>query len=289
EKSWDRLITNINIHNKDRVSTGGHRCFSNCQNSSNQVKHSDLDNTVRDKQDDREDAQNVQDRVRETESGGEAQHKEKVRLLQDIREDIMTVPNLLTTSRMLASPLLGGLVLYECYSWALGLFVLAGITDMLDGYIARNYKNQTSVLGTALDPLADKLLISILMVTLTMVELIPLPLAVLIVGRDVGLVAVGFYLRYISLPPPRTVSRYFDVRYPTAELHPSTISKINTAVQLSLVTLTLAAPVFNYVNHIGLQGLWYLTAATTFLSGVGYVFTRNSNVKILQAELKRKK
>ncbi|XP_067682470.1 cardiolipin synthase (CMP-forming)-like [Haliotis asinina] len=196
-------------------------------------------------------------------------------------ENIYTIPNLLTVGRMLSAPFLGYMVMSENFQWALGLFAFAGVSDLLDGYIARNFKNQNSILGSALDPMADKILVSVLVLTLTSVNLIPLPLTALIVGRDVALIAAAFYLRYITLPPPKTVSRYFDVTLVSAKLEPFLISKWNTAFQLSLVAFTLAAPVFNYVDHPLLQGLWYLTGSTTFISGALYVVYWRDSVKIL--------
>ncbi|XP_046352208.2 cardiolipin synthase (CMP-forming)-like isoform X1 [Haliotis rufescens] len=197
------------------------------------------------------------------------------------KENIYTIPNLLTVGRMLSAPFLGYMVMSENFEWALGLFAFAGVSDLLDGYIARNFKNQNSILGSALDPMADKILVSVLVLTLTSVNLIPLPLTALIVGRDVALIAAAFYLRYITLPPPKTLSRYFDVTLVSAKLEPFLISKWNTAFQLSLVAFTLAAPVFNYVDHPLLQGLWYLTGSTTFISGVLYVVYWRDSVKIL--------
>ncbi|XP_046579899.1 LOW QUALITY PROTEIN: cardiolipin synthase (CMP-forming)-like [Haliotis rubra] len=196
-------------------------------------------------------------------------------------ENIYTIPNLLTVGRMLSAPFLGYMVMSENFQWALGLFAFAGVSDLLDGYIARNFKNQNSILGSALDPMADKILVSVLVLTLTSVNLIPLPLTALIVGRDVALIAAAFYLRYITLPPPKTLSRYFDVTLVSAKLEPFLISKWNTAFQLSLVAFTLAAPVFNYVDHPLLQGLWYLTGSTTFISGALYVVYWRDSVKVL--------
>ncbi|KAL4239180.1 cardiolipin synthase [Mactra antiquata] len=198
------------------------------------------------------------------------------------KENVWTIPNLLTMSRIVMTPVIGYLVMLESYSVALGLFAFAGITDLLDGYIARNVKNQMSAFGTALDPLADKILITVLTVTLTLSHLIPVPLAVLIIGRDILLIASGFIIRFISLPPPKTIKRYFDVTMPTVNILPTALSKINTALQLSLVCVTLAAPVFNFVDHQLLQCLWYITGATTLGSGVDYVIRRKKCVQFLQ-------
>lgn len=201
---------------------------------------------------------------------------------KDEKENIYTVPNLLTGSRILLAPVLGYLVVEECFKAALGLFVLAGLTDLLDGFIARNFKNQMSAFGTALDPLADKILMMVLTVTLTTANLLPVPLTALIISRDMLLIATGFVIRYISLPPPKTLKRYFDITNPTAKLLPSVLSKLNTALQLSMVCLTLAAPVFGFINHPALQCLWYLTGATTASSGIDYVIKRKQSVKFLK-------
>lgn len=64
----------------------------------------------------------------------------------------------------------------------------------------------------------------------------------IILGRDVGLGIAAIYYRWISLPPPKTFSRYWDFSLPSAEVHPTTISKYNTFLQLALVGATTAAP-----------------------------------------------
>ncbi|XP_071833309.1 cardiolipin synthase (CMP-forming)-like isoform X1 [Apostichopus japonicus] len=202
--------------------------------------------------------------------------EENMAKMRDIKENIFTVPNILSTSRLLLSPLLGYLVVTEQYMLGTGLFIFTGATDLLDGYIARNFKNQKSVLGSIIDPLADKCLISVLTISLTVSNLIPVPLTALIVARDIGLVGAASYMRYKSLAPPITVSRYFDVSHATVQLKPTFVSKINTAVQLVLVGVTLPAPIFHYVDHISLQYLWYITAATTILSGLSYILSKNT-------------
>ncbi|BFZ07567.1 hypothetical protein BsWGS_10606 [Bradybaena similaris] len=198
------------------------------------------------------------------------------------REDVRTIPNLLTTMRMASAPLLAYLVVSESFGLACGLFIAAGITDMLDGYIARNFKNQTTALGMALDPLADKLLVSFLTVSLTSVGLIPVPMTALILSRDVVLIVGSFYIRYTTLSPPRTLSRYFDVSHVTVRLHPSRISKVNTFIQLSFVASSLASPVFGFVDHPLLQALMYLTATTTVLSGADYMLTWRQRLQIIK-------
>uniref|UniRef100_A0A8C5MX76 Cardiolipin synthase (CMP-forming) n=1 Tax=Leptobrachium leishanense TaxID=445787 RepID=A0A8C5MX76_9ANUR len=176
--------------------------------------------------------------------------------LQIQYENPWTIPNLLSMTRIGLSPVLGYLIVGEDFHIALGIFALAGVTDLLDGYIARNWANQKSALGSALDPLADKILISVLYVCLTYAGLIPVPLTVMIILRDIALIAAVFYVRYKTLPPPRTAGKYFNPCYATARLEPTFISKMNTAVQLILVAASLAAPVFNFVDSVYLQALW---------------------------------
>ncbi|CAD5114324.1 DgyrCDS3462 [Dimorphilus gyrociliatus] len=161
------------------------------------------------------------------------------------------------------TPILSYLILNGQLNTACGVFVLAGLTDLLDGYIARNVPGQKSAFGSFMDPLADKLLVSTMFISLTVVQLMPLPLTVIVFLRDITLIIAAFYVRYISLPPPRTFYRYFDATHATSELRPTLISKWNTALQLSTVALTLVSPVLGLQDNWLLPGLCWLTAGTT--------------------------
>ncbi|XP_043088168.1 cardiolipin synthase (CMP-forming) [Puntigrus tetrazona] len=200
---------------------------------------------------------------------------------KELYENPWTIPNYLCVARIVLSPVLGYLIMEQYFHVSLGLFVLAGATDLLDGYIARNWPNQKSALGSALDPLADKILISVLYVSLTYAQLIPAPLTALIISRDVALIAAVFYVRYKTVPPPVTLSKFFNPCYTTARLKPTLISKINTAVQLFLVAASLAAPVFHYTDSVLLQSLWYVTALTTAASGYSYYHYGKKTVEVL--------
>ncbi|KAL3286503.1 hypothetical protein HHI36_001008 [Cryptolaemus montrouzieri] len=129
-------------------------------------------------------------------------------------------------------------------------------------------------MGSFLDPMADKVLIGTLFLTLTYADLIPIALTAMIIGRDILLVTAGFIIRYRSLPHPKTLGRYFDVTHATVQLAPTFISKVNTGVQLALVGSTLAAPVFHYVGHPFLEYLWYVTGATTIAAGLSYIISK---------------
>ncbi|KAK4048385.1 hypothetical protein OIO90_005855 [Microbotryomycetes sp. JL221] len=111
-----------------------------------------------------------------------------------------------------------------------------------------------------------------MVVTLTMKSMLPLPLAVLIIGRDVALALSAFYFRYASLPPPKTFMRYWDFSIPSAEVKPTLVSKYNTALQLLLVGVTTVSPLLPFEIQTPLVCLQYIVAGTTIWSGASYVF-----------------
>ncbi|KAH7308237.1 CDP-alcohol phosphatidyltransferase-domain-containing protein [Stachybotrys elegans] len=196
-----------------------------------------------------------------------------------LHEDIYTIPNILTFTRLVAAPVVGYLVLHDQHAWAVGLFAYAGITDLLDGWIARRW-NRKTVVGTVIDPMADKALMTILTVCLAVKGALPLWVATIILGRDVGLGFAAIYYRWISLPPPKTFTRYWDFSLPSAEVRPTTISKYNTFLQLGLVGLTTAAPLVGVDMTSTLTTMQYVVAATTIWSGASYIYSKDA-VKIL--------
>ncbi|KAI6116813.1 CDP-alcohol phosphatidyltransferase-domain-containing protein [Pisolithus croceorrhizus] len=172
-------------------------------------------------------------------------------------QDIYTVPNLLTMSRILACPVLGWSILQDNFYLATGLLVYAGLSDLVDGFLARRF-NMRSVLGTILDPAADKTLMTTLTVTLTMKGLLPgAYLSSIIIGRDVLLSLSAFYIRYTSLPPP------------SAEVRPTAISKVCTSIFCNL-----AAYLRRRANAIQFITIRLLVAGTTIWSGLSYVFSK---------------
>ncbi|KND91623.1 putative CDP-alcohol phosphatidyltransferase class-I family protein C22A12.08c [Tolypocladium ophioglossoides CBS 100239] len=171
-------------------------------------------------------------------------------------EDIYNIPNFLTFTRLVAAPVIGYLVLHDAHAWAVGLFAYAGITDLLDGWIARRW-NRKTVVGTVIDPMADKALMTILTVCLAVKGALPVWVATIILGRDVGLGIAAIYYRWISLPPPKTFARYWDFSLPSAEVRPTTISKYNTFLQLALVGLTTTAPLVDADMTLALTTMQY--------------------------------
>lgn len=167
------------------------------------------------------------------------------------------IPNLITVLRILLVAPIVWYLLHADYGMALVLFVIAGLSDALDGFLAKTF-NWTSRLGGMLDPIADKLLLTNCYLALAWQELIPVWLTAVVLGRDV-VIFVGALL-YNAL-----VERF--------EAAPSVISKINTLSQLSLVVAVL----FNYGAHLlplgWLEWFFHAVFATTLLSGIDYVWT----------------
>ena len=134
-----------------------------------------------------------------------------------------SAPNLLTLLRICLMPFLVAAILEAHYALSFGLFVAAGLTDALDGTLARLLK-QRSMLGQYLDPVADKLLLSTLFLVLTYMGLIPARVTVLVFGRDVGILVVSAIL-YAA------VGR--------RDFSPSIFGKANTAAQVGAVAAVL--------------------------------------------------
>lgn len=176
----------------------------------------------------------------------------------------------MTVARIVACPAIGYYILKGDLATATGLLFAAGVSDLLDGWLARKYKMGT-VLGSILDPAADKLLMTTMVVTLAMRDMLPLPLAIIILGRDVVLSISAFYFRYASLPPPKTFTRYWDFSIPSASVHPTQISKYNTFLQLVLVGVTTVAPLLPFDLSTPLLALQWIVAGTTIWSGLSYV------------------
>ncbi|KAK9450909.1 CDP-alcohol phosphatidyltransferase-domain-containing protein [Limtongia smithiae] len=209
---------------------------------------------------------------------------------REFHESLWTIPNILTMSRLVAAPAIGYLVLHSNHGWAASIFTYACVTDFVDGWIARKF-NLQSVVGSVLDPMADKILMVTLTGCLSWIGSLPVWIAVIIFGRDFLLGLSAIYYRYISLPPPKTMQRYWDFSIPSAEVHPTTISKYNTALQMALLGATLLKPLAlaqmePATQALALQaigGLEYTVAITTILSGISYVFSTTA-VKILTPE-----
>jgi cardiolipin synthase (CMP-forming) len=168
---------------------------------------------------------------------------------------ILTVPNQLTLLRLGFLPLFIILVFYRRYSWALAILILAGLTDTMDGLLARSLNQKTS-LGAYLDPIADKLLLSSSFVVLAFNGQIRWWLTILVIGRDVLILTTAAVILltagYRAFPP-------------------SIYGKLTTTVQILLVFTVLAAAVFHQpAFDVTRRLLVYVVAGFTVFSGFHY-------------------
>lgn len=107
-------------------------------------------------------------------------------------------------------------------------------------------------------------------------------LSVVILGRDIGLLLSGFFIRYHSLPQPVTLSKYFDISIPSTEVKPSMVSKFNTVLQILLLGGTLSSSILGFPSDsVPLQTLHWLVAGTTIWSGLSYIKHHREYVKYL--------
>ncbi len=167
----------------------------------------------------------------------------------------MSVPNFISLARLLAVPFIVYLILQASYGWAFWVFVLAGLSDALDGYIAKRM-DQASNLGSYLDPIADKALLVGVYLTLGHKGLIDDLVVILVVFRDLMIVGGVFLL--------------FIFRNHT-KVEPILVSKFNTGAQLVLVTVVLAEAGNEFFIPILDDLLSYLVIATTIVSGAWYL------------------
>lgn len=161
---------------------------------------------------------------------------------------ILTAPNQLTLLRMIFLPFIVINLVKDDYKWALGLFVLAGLSDGLDGLLARKLHQQT-LLGQYLDPIADKLLMSTMFLVLSIEHLIPWKYTVVVFSRDISILLVSGVLFMIA-----------GLR----DFRPSIFGKANTFAQVAaifFVLLLLVEPV-----------RWVWIARTIFLRAT-FIFT----------------
>ena len=167
----------------------------------------------------------------------------------------MNLPNLISLGRLAAVPVAVWLILNARYDWAFWLFIAAGVSDAVDGLVAKRFNAETEV-GKFLDPLADKALLVSVYISLGHTNLLPMWLVILVVSRDVMILS-GALLGLILM------ERY--------KLNPSLTSKVNTTAQIMLAALVLAKLGIGFKDYDSVTIMIYLVAATTLVSGVMYV------------------
>ncbi len=175
---------------------------------------------------------------------------------------ILTIPNILTFMRMGLIPVFVSLVYYGYSKSALAVFLIAGISDGIDGFLARRFK-QESELGTIIDPIADKLLMTVAFIILTLPNVLPptrhLPIpfwvTASVIGRDVLIITVAAAINII------TGFRGFQ---------PSFWGKISTLIQVIGISLVMIAAVTGYTFF--LPTTYFIIVLLVVISGVHYIF-----------------
>ena len=167
---------------------------------------------------------------------------------------ILNLPNIISFARLCAVPFTIWLVLHRRFAPAATLFIAAGISDALDGYLARRRGGTT--LGAVLDPLADKTLMVGMFVTLAATGQLPDWLAMLVVFRDMVIVG-GVILLWLTSHP--------------IAIEPLMISKLNTTLQITLIAAFLGLNALHLAAVPLRQSLITLVTASTLLSGGAYL------------------
>jgi cardiolipin synthase (CMP-forming) len=179
---------------------------------------------------------------------------------------IVTVPNMLTVFRMVLIPVFVTLLFYQRFVFALAVFVIAGLTDGLDGLLARRFQQQ-SQLGTVLDPIADKLMMVTAFIVLSMRSVFPQPVpshlpipfwvTIAVISRDVFIVVGAAAINIM------TGFRGF---------RPSWLGKVNTTVQIIAIALIMFAASVPYYTGYYLPTVYAIVFAFAVSSGLHYIF-----------------
>lgn len=169
---------------------------------------------------------------------------------------VLNLPNSLTIARIVIIPLFIIAVIYKRYDYALYMFIVAALTDTLDGFIAR-LTNQKTALGTFLDPLADKFLLITSFIIFSMNGWLPKWLTITVISRDV-IVITGWVLVYLITH--------------TSNVKPTATGKAAIAMQLILLCYVLLDINVGFLPNDIQKVLIWLTAALTIISGLHYIY-----------------
>lgn len=168
---------------------------------------------------------------------------------------VLNLPNVLTITRIFIIPIFITAIIYKRYNYALYLFLIAALTDILDGLFAR-LKNQKTTLGTFLDPLADKFLLVTAFIVLSIYGLIPKWLTVIIISRDIVVITGWFLLYFITS---------------TSRVEPSVLGKATIWMQSIFIAYVLIDNNLPFLPDMPPLLLW-MTAGITILSGLHYIY-----------------
>ena len=175
--------------------------------------------------------------------------------LMNIGQVLNNLPNLITLARMLMTPLAVMMIISQRFLPAFLIFILAGVSDAIDGFIAKNYDLRTE-LGAYLDPLADKALLISIYVSLAIYAGLPAWIAVTVVSRDVMIVVAVLVSWLLDKP---------------VEIRPVWVSKLNTVAQIALAGFALGVRAYGLDSQPLQTFLEWVVAGTTLASGGVYI------------------
>ena len=167
----------------------------------------------------------------------------------------LNIPNIITLGRLMAVPVTVWLILNNYILAAFGLFVMAGVSDAIDGFLAKRW-GQVTEFGKYLDPLADKALLVSIYITLGVQGYLESWLVIMVVFRDVMI--VGAVILYQAMVVK-------------LEMNPLIISKINTVAQIVLAALVLCSEGFDLDVGSLFEVMMGIVAVTTLISGLSYL------------------
>ncbi|MEW6117281.1 MAG: CDP-alcohol phosphatidyltransferase family protein [Nitrospirota bacterium] len=168
---------------------------------------------------------------------------------------VLNAPNIITFIRIVILPVFVTALVYKRYSYALILFIIASVSDMLDGLLAR-MTDQKTPLGAFLDPLADKFLLMTSFILFAVYGWIPLWLTITVISRDL-IVVLGWFILYLL--------------YDITRVQPSAIGKAAIAAQLVLIPYTLLSVTIEGVPRPGSWMFW-IVAVLAIASGLQYIY-----------------
>jgi len=175
--------------------------------------------------------------------------------IESIKLNLSNLPNLISILRMVLVVPVVILMLEGDFEWALALFIIAGLSDAIDGFLAKRF-NWISSLGEILDPLADKLLMVSCYLVLGWLGHLPILLALVVIIRDI-IIVLG------------AIAYHYNIQ--TINITPTFISKINTTAQILLICIVLFSLVVFELPQRGLNVIFILVFLTTMVSGIDYI------------------
>ena len=173
------------------------------------------------------------------------------------------IPNIISIFRILLIVPIALLLHHQSWANAFILILIAGVSDALDGFLARVF-NWQSRLGSFLDPIADKLLLIVIFISLAHKGIIPIWLICLVIGRDLIILLGASACQWITRK---------------LEMSPLFISKVNTALQILFILLIMYHLAFSNLPRQLIEGMQFAVAITTIISGLAYIVIWSNNTK----------